>query len=89
MGDCMPREQANYIHDVQLYCLNATNMTEQEAYNFAFHCWQLGFEKKKHIVREFAEMLKAEAIPLQDHTGKFGFVVLVSDIDQIAKEILK
>lgn len=52
MCDCMPKEQADWIRDTQLYCLNATNMTEDEAYNFAFRCWQLGFEKKTHTIRE-------------------------------------
>ena len=52
MGDMMPKEQADYINDIQQYCLDATNMTEQEAYNFAFRCWQLGFVKKKHLVKK-------------------------------------
>lgn len=40
-------------------------------------------------VGAFAERLKAEAITIQDHTGKLGLVVLVNDIDQIAKEVLE
>lgn len=52
MGDCMPKEQADYIYNVQQYCLDATNMTEEEAYNFAFRCWQLDFEKRSRTIRE-------------------------------------
>jgi hypothetical protein len=40
-------------------------------------------------VGSFAERLKAETITIQDHTGKLGSVVLVSTIDQIAKEMLE
>ena len=58
MGDMMPKEQADYINDIQQYCLDATNMTEQEAYNFAFRCWQLGFVKKKHLVKKIFEEIE-------------------------------
>ena len=40
-------------------------------------------------VRKMQERLEAETITIQDHTGKLGSVVLVSTIDQIAKEILE
>ena len=42
---------------------------------------------KADTVRKMQERLKAEAITIQDHTGKLGLVVLVNDIDQIAKEM--
>ena len=45
MGDCMPKEQYEYITNIQKDCLESTNMTEQEAWDFAFRCWQLGYMK--------------------------------------------
>lgn len=38
-------------------------------------------------VRKMQERLKAEAITIQDHTGKLGLVVLVNDIDQLNEDI--
>lgn len=61
MGDVMPKEQAEWIADTQKYCLEATNMTEQEAYNFAFRCWQLGFAKKKHIAKDILAEIEIKA----------------------------
>ena len=40
-GDCMPKEQYEAIKAMQEYLLELTNMTEEEALNFAFRCWQL------------------------------------------------
>lgn len=45
MSDCMPEEQSEAIRIVQNYCLEATNMTEDEAYDFAYWCYVLGFKK--------------------------------------------
>lgn len=39
-------------------------------------------------VYSFVEKLKAETITIQDHMGKLGLVVLVSDIDKNANELL-
>jgi hypothetical protein len=33
------------IKEIQDYMLSATNMTEEEAYSFAFSCWQCNFKK--------------------------------------------
>lgn len=46
-GEAMPFEQQDYIDRLQQYCLEATNMTESEAYNFAFRCWQLNMDNPK------------------------------------------
>lgn len=45
MGEQMPKEQEEYIKKIQRDCLERTNMTEGEAYTFAFRCWQLGYVK--------------------------------------------
>ena len=47
MGDVMPKEQYEYIREIESDCLERTNMTEAEACNFAFRCWQLGYIKIK------------------------------------------
>lgn len=45
-------------------------------------------EIRAKTVREMARRLNAEAITIQDHTGKLGSVVLVGTIDQIAQEMI-
>ena len=40
-------------------------------------------------VREMKARLEKNLIAIKDHTGKIGLVVLDSDIDQIAKEMLE
>lgn len=57
MGEQMPEAQYKYIKSIQDYCLDATNMTEEEAWSFAFRCWQLGFVKvDKNVMVNFREM---------------------------------
>lgn len=48
-GEQMPKDQSDYINKLKDYCKDATNMTDEEAYNFAFRCWQL--DMSNHIVR--------------------------------------
>lgn len=38
MGECMPKEQQDFIEGIQKKMLDSTNMTENEAWNFAFRC---------------------------------------------------
>lgn len=45
MGENMSKEQEEYIKKIQDDCLERTNMTEEEAYRFAFRCWQLNYSK--------------------------------------------
>lgn len=40
-GECMPKELNKHIKAMQDYLLDVTNMTEEDAWNFAFRCWQL------------------------------------------------
>lgn len=40
MADMMPKEQYNFIHGIEEWMLKATNMTDNEAYDFAFRVWQ-------------------------------------------------
>ncbi len=52
-------------------------------------CHWCADKTKADTVRKMQERLKAEAITIQDHTGKFGSVILVSTVDQIVKEMLE
>lgn len=44
---------------------------------------------KADTVRKMQGMLKAEAITVQDHTGKLGLVILADDVDKIANQLLE
>lgn len=52
MGDRMSKEQYEYIKALQDDCLECTNMTENEAWNFAFRCWQLGYKKEEQTIAQ-------------------------------------
>ncbi len=41
MSDMMPESQSRFINILQEYVISATNMTHDEAYNFAFRVWQM------------------------------------------------
>ena len=46
-GDVMSKEQQNLIYSIRDYTLDSTNMTEDEAYRFAFRCYQLDMIRSK------------------------------------------
>ena len=46
-GHAMPKEQYDYIRKIADLCLEATNMTDVEAWDFGFRCWQMGFVRRK------------------------------------------
>ena len=58
MADCMAREQREYIEAIEKDMLESTNMTEQEAIDFAFRCWQCGYVKK-HKPQTNADRIRA------------------------------
>lgn len=45
MGDVMPKEQQEFIDELEKYILEASNMDKDEAYQFAFIVWQ----HRKHL----------------------------------------
>lgn len=49
MGECMPKEQLNYLLDLQNYMLEWTNMNKVEAWSFALRCWK--FRNKEEFIR--------------------------------------
>ena len=57
MGDQMPKDQYEYIKAIQDDCLECTNMTENEAWNFAFRCWQLGYKKEEQSITQVIQTL--------------------------------
>lgn len=78
MSDCMPKEMQEYIEKIEQHCLEATNMTPDEAYSFAFRCWQLGYERKDRNIT----LRKNDVIQItEDHkwAGSFAVVDFVRD----------
>lgn len=43
----MPKDQYDYIKRIQDHCVEWTNMTESEAWEFGFRCWQLGYVRQQ------------------------------------------
>lgn len=41
MSEMMPESQSKFIDSLQKYAISATNMTHDEAHNFAFRVWQM------------------------------------------------
>lgn len=68
-GSCMPKEQYEYIKSIQDDCLKSTNMTEQEAWSFAFRCWQLGYAKIEPLAKYYEEI--AESIAPLDECDEY------------------
>jgi hypothetical protein len=45
MADVMPKAQFEFVTKVKNDMLKNTNMTEDEAWDFGFRCWQMGYAK--------------------------------------------
>ena len=45
MADIMPKAQYEFVTKVKNDMLINTNMTEDEAWDFGFRCWQMGYAK--------------------------------------------
>jgi hypothetical protein len=69
----MPKEQREYIEKIQKDCLESTNMTESEAWTFAFRCWQLDYVKK-------GRMTDKEVDVLLDYIVDGGFFDAICDV---------
>ena len=99
MTDCMPKAQYEFVTKVKNDMLTNTNMTEDEAWNFGFRCWQMGYanvERKTNADRiramsdeELAEFL-CGVFDDDDCDGKYicGITISHYDEDKIA-EFLK
>ena len=65
MSNCMPKEQREYIEKIQKDCLESTNMTESEAYSFAFRCWQMDYVKQSAEYKYLEEQGLLLKLPCQ------------------------
>ena len=88
MNVMMPKEQSEKINRIKNEMLRRTNMTENEAYNFAFRCWQcnLDFVKRKRTEQEILDDFEAlgyEVIIEKDHIRMSGYedVCLFIDLE--------
>lgn len=61
---------------------------EERKYHFEMSRTRIA-EAKADTVRKMQERLKADAVTIQDHTGKLGVVVGVGNIDDVAREMLE
>lgn len=62
MAECMPNEQKEVMDKIIAHVLDATNATEQEAYEFALRCWQLNYARVKDVVTEVIEEIDAATL---------------------------
>lgn len=50
-GDIMPKEQIEYIENLSKFMLDKTGMSKEQAWHFAFRCWQFkGVETFRKLV---------------------------------------
>ena len=89
MSNCMPKEQKEYIERIQKDCLESTNMTESEAYSFAFRCWQMDYVKKSDSVMAQIRWERDVAISQLEKLG-IGFGQKIEDeMIKAVKEVMK
>ena len=72
MPDMMPKEQSERIAEIERFVLDATNMTKEEAYNFAFRCWQLDFVRVKDL-EKLTEKLKKKEESIKRKTERLAY----------------
>ena len=103
MGDRMPKAQEEYIKKIQDDCIERTNMTEEEAYRFAFRCWQLGYmiptrDMVKQIfdmgsfytnVRRNLDVFSTGTFPAHSYEESLDFVYRLVVKNERDKECLK
>lgn len=62
MTEQMPKEQYEYIKRIQDDMLECTNMTENEAWDFAFRCWQCGYNKINKELEQYRALGTVEEL---------------------------
>jgi hypothetical protein len=65
------------IKEIQDYMLSATNMTAEEAYSFAFRCWQCNFKK---IPENAVVLTREEAVDLFNSKASGFMTSAIGDI---------
>ena len=72
MPNMMPKEQSEKIAEIERFVLDATNMTKEEAYNFAFRCWQLNFVREKEL-ELICKQLKNQTKTIKKQAEKLAY----------------
>lgn len=80
----MPKEQSEKIQRIQKEMLERTNMTENEAYDFAFRCWQCGLDFTEELEKENANL--KETIKILTCTNDSGIIQNLKAENQELKE---
>lgn len=93
MGECMPKEQYEYIKSIQDFMLDATNMKENEAWSFAFRCWQIGF-KRGMTANEYQKLASRTMRPGlknydYEHHALYGMASEVGEIQGIYQKFFQ
>jgi len=94
MGEQMPKEQQEYIERIEKHVLEASNISKDEAYTFAFRCWQLGYDRSPRLKDKiYMELLQKEDIFTNDlvfesRIPKSELVDLTTSIAQRVEEMV-
>lgn len=90
MSDSMSKEQKDFIDKIILLMLKSTNITENEAYDFAFRIWQMKSSLMDILVDKkvidpkpiYQKAIKTFGTPIQ-------IVVCVEELSELIKELTK
>jgi len=90
MSDSMSKEQKEFIDKIIILMLESTNITENEAYDFAFRIWQM----KHRLVDILVDKKTIDPKPIyQKAIKKFGtpiqIVVCIEELSELIKELTK
>ena len=70
-NNSQPKEIQDKINRIKKEMLDKTNMTENEAYDFAFKCWQCGLDFTKDLEKENQEQFRNTFKNHSNETEKF------------------
>lgn len=73
MADMMPKEQYNFIHGIEEWMLKATNMTDNEAYDFAFRVWQCQNFLARYLSADVAPVVRCKDCKYWNKHSQYGY----------------
>lgn len=88
---CMPKEQRDKINRIKKEMLERTNMTENEAYLFAFNCYSCGLDFTKEFEKEnqeLKEIIKANFF-YHEYSEEIGYKRPMPKYQDKIKEVLE